>query len=149
MTSDRHEKIIEIITTYDVDTQEQLASMLRDAGFDVTQATVSRDIRKLKLTKQVTEYGKSKYVYPGSDSDAMQAKYVSVLKTGFVSMDVAQNLLVMKTVSGMASPLAAAIDGLGLSEVLGSIAGDDTIMVAIRTNADAIRVMGILRDMMK
>ena len=112
MKNKRHDKIIEIIASHVVETQEQLVMYLRLAGYDVTQATVSRDIRKLKLTKQVTEDGRQKYVYTTADSSAMQEKYVSVLKAGFVSMDVAQNILVIKTVSGMAMALATAIDAL-------------------------------------
>ena len=134
MKNKRHDKIIEIIASHVVETQDQLAMYLRQAGYDVTQATISRDIRKMKLTKQVTEDGRQKYVYTTADSSAMQEKYVSVLKAGFVSMDVAQNILVIKTVSGMAMALATAIDALKFKEIVGCIAGDDTIMIAIKTN---------------
>ncbi|RKM55506.1 arginine repressor [Butyrivibrio sp. X503] len=149
MNNKRHDKIIEIIASHVVETQEQLVMYLRLAGYDVTQATVSRDIRKLKLTKQVTEDGRQKYVYTTADSSAMQEKYVSVLKAGFVSMDVAQNILVIKTVSGMAMALATAIDALQFKEIVGCIAGDDTIMIAIKTNEDAQKVMDTLHDMMQ
>ena len=98
-----------------------MACLLKEAGYDVTQATVSRDIRQMKLSKQVTEDGKQKYVYSTADSEAMQDKYISVLKAGYVSMDVAQNLLVIRTVSGMAMALATAIDALDLPEVVGCI----------------------------
>ena len=149
MKNKRHDKIIEIIASHVVETQDQLAMYLRQAGFDVTQATISRDIRKMKLTKQVTEDGRQKYVYTTADSSAMQEKYVSVLKAGFVSMDVAQNILVIKTVSGMAMALATAIDALKFKEIVGCIAGDDTIMIAIKTNEDAQKVMDTLHDMMQ
>ena len=149
MKNKRHDKIIEIIASHVVETQDQLAMYLRQAGFDVTQATISRDIRKMKLTKQVTEDGRQKYVYTTADSSAMQEKYVSVLKAGFVSMDVAQNILVIKTVSGMAMALATAIDALKFKEIIGCIAGDDTIMIAIKTNEEAQKVMDTLHDMMQ
>ena len=147
MKRNRHEKIIEIIAKNVVETQEQLAALLKEDGYDVTQATVSRDIRQMKLTKQVTEDGKQKYVYTTADPEVMQDKYVSVLKAGYVSMDVAQNILVIKTVSGMAMALATAIDALEFPQIVGCIAGDDTIMIAIKTNEEAVHVMEDLRDM--
>ena len=148
MKRNRHDKIIEIIASNVVETQEQLAALLKEAGYDVTQATVSRDIRQMKLAKQATEDGKYKYVYTTADSDVMQDKYVSVLRAGYVSMDVAQNLLVIKTVSGMAMALAAAIDALDFPQIVGCIAGDDTIMIAIKTSDEAVEVMEELRSLM-
>lgn len=148
MKRNRHDKIIEIIASNVVETQEQLAALLKEAGYDVTQATVSRDIRQMKLAKQATEDGKYKYVYTTADSDVMQDKYVSVLRAGYVSMDVAQNLLVIKTVSGMAMALAAAIDALDFPQIVGCIAGDDTIMIAIKTSEEAVEVMEELRSLM-
>lgn len=129
----RHRKIAEIIEKYDVETQEELAGYLKDAGFAVTQATVSRDIRELKLSKVPTGSGKQKYVVLKQDDGHMGDKYIRVLRDGFVSMDMAQNILVLKTVSGMAMAVAAAVDALKFPEVVGSIAGDDTIMMAVRT----------------
>ena len=129
----RHRKIVEIIEKYDVETQEELASYLKDAGFSVTQATVSRDIRELKLSKVPTGSGKQKYVVLKQDDSHMGDKYIRVLRDGFVSMDMAQNILVLKTVSGMAMAVAAAVDALKFPEVVGCIAGDDTIMMAVRT----------------
>ena len=148
MKRNRHDKIIEIIASNVVETQEQLAALLKEAGYDVTQATVSRDIRQMKLAKQATEDGKYKYVYTTADSDVMQDKYVSVLRAGYLSMDVAQNLLVIKTVSGMAMALAAAIDALDFPQIVGCIAGDDTIMIAIKTSEEAVEVMEELRTLM-
>ena len=119
----RHEKIIELIHQYDIDTQEELASRLNEAGFKVTQATVSRDIRALKLTKVAGKDGKSRYAIINNESGSLGAKY-----TG-------QNIIVIKTVSGMAMGVAAALDALKWPEILGCIAGDDTIMCAAK-NAD-------------
>ena len=141
MKKNRHDKIIELINNHEVETQEQLASLLKDAGYDVTQATVSRDIRQMKLTKQVTPDGRQKYVYTTADPEVMHDKYVSVIKAGYVSMDIAGNLLVIRTVSGMAMAVAAAIDALDMPEIVGCIAGDDTIFVAIKSNEIAVELM--------
>lgn len=129
----RHRKIVEIIEKYDVETQEELAGYLKNAGFSVTQATVSRDIRELKLSKVPTGSGRQKYIVLKQDDSYMGDKYIRVLRDGFVSMDMAQNILVLKTVSGMAMAVAAAVDALKFPEVVGCIAGDDTIMMAVRT----------------
>lgn len=132
----RHGKIIEIIENHDVETQEDLANYLREAGFQVTQATVSRDIRELKLTKVPTGEGKQKYVVLKQDDSQMGDKFIRVLKDGYISMDMAQNILVIKTVPGMAMAVAAAVDAMKFKEIVGCIAGDDTIMVAVRTVED-------------
>lgn len=136
MKVSRHAKIVELIGQYDVETQEELAELLNREGFQVTQATVSRDIRDLKLTKVQTEKGKQKYVVLQPEENQISEKYRRVLRDGFSSMDMAQNILVIKTVSGMAMAVAAALDALKFSEVVGCIAGDDTIMVAVRTVED-------------
>ena len=133
----RHEKIIELIEQYDIETQDELAELLRKEGFDVTQATVSRDIRKLALSKVPGKNGRQKY-------HQMAEKYVGILREAFVSMDQAQNILVIKTVSGMAMAVATALDNIGWKEIVGCIAGDDTIMCAIRTMEDAQTVMAEL-----
>ena len=141
MKKNRHDKIIELINNHEVETQEQLALLLKEAGYDVTQATVSRDIRQMKLTKQVTPDGRQIYVYTTADPEVMHDKYVSVIKAGYVSMDVAGNLLVIRTVSGMAMAVAAAIDALDMPEIIGCIAGDDTIFVAMKSDEIAIELM--------
>ena len=137
----RHEKIIELIRQYEIDTQEELAARLNEAGFKVTQATVSRDIRELKLSKVPTGGGKQKYVILKQDDSHMGDKYIRVLRDGFISMDMAQNILVIKTVAGMASAVCAALDAMKWNEIVGSIAGDDTIMCAIRSVDDTVKVM--------
>lgn len=137
----RHASIIELINKYDIDTQEELTKRLQDAGFKVTQATVSRDIRELKLTKVAVEQGKMKYVVLQNTESDLFEKYVQVLKTGYLSMDQAQNILVIKTVAGMAMAVAAALDELHISGIVGSIAGDDTIMCAIRDKEEVVKVM--------
>ena len=141
MKKDRHGKIIELIERYDIETQEELADRLRQEGYQVTQATVSRDIRALKLSKISNGKGHQKYIAFHQDEAHMGDRYIRVLKEGYVSMDLAQNLLVMKTVSGMAMAVAAAIDALKLEEIVGCIAGDNTIMIATRSQEEAHTAM--------
>lgn len=133
MKKKRHEKIAEIIENFEVETQEELARRLGEAGFAVTQATVSRDIREMKLTKVPAGEGRQKYVVLTQDGGHMGDKYIRMLRESFLSMDMAQNILVVRTVSGMAMAAAAALDALKFAEVVGCIAGDDTIFVAVRT----------------
>lgn len=141
MSKKRQDAIIKIIESRDVETQQQLAKLLMEQGFSVTQATVSRDIKKLKLSKVPAGSGHQKYVLFHADEKHLSSKYVNVLKEGFVSMDMAQNILIVKTVSGMAMAVAASIDAMHWSEVAGCIAGDDTIMCAIRSAEDTVHVM--------
>lgn len=148
MKGDRHEKIVELVENYNIETQEELADKLGQAGFKVTQATVSRDIRQLKLTKMSTGNGRQKYVIMKQEEAFHLAdKYIRVLRDGFLSIDRAQNILVIKTVAGMAMAVAAALDTMKLQEVVGSIAGDDTIMAAVRTNEEAEIVMEKIKEM--
>lgn len=149
MKKTRHRQIVDIINKYDVETQEELANYLKDAGYDVTQATVSRDIRELKLTKVSMGNGRQRYMVFRQDDAHMEDKFIRVLKDGFVSMDMAQNILVVKTVSGMAMAVAAAIDALKFKEVVGCIAGDDTIMVAVRTIEDTKVLMDKIHKMIE
>lgn len=137
----RHRKILELIAQNIVTTQEELASLLIDNNFIVTQATVSRDIRELGLTKMSVAGGPQKYVAVESNEKSINDKLLEILKAGYVSMDKAQNILVIKTVSGMAMAVAAALDTLKIDGIVGSIAGDDTIMCAIRTTEDVDKVM--------
>ncbi|MCI9020077.1 MAG: arginine repressor [Eubacterium sp.] len=144
MKISRHAKILEIIAKYDVETQEELSAMLVKEGYPVTQATVSRDIRELKLTKVAVSSGRQKYAaisHPQKDL----SKYIRIFRDGFRSMDMAQNILVIKTVPGMAMAVAAALDAMEYQEIVGSIAGDDTIMCAVRTVEDTTELMRRLR----
>ncbi len=147
MKVERHSKIVELIGRYEIETQEELAEYLNQAGFQVTQATVSRDIRELKLTKVTSESGKQRYMVMqnhGNFSD----KYIRILQDGFLSMDMAQNILVIRTVSGMAMAVAAALDAIHFHEIVGCIAGDDTIMCAVRSVDDTILVMDKIRKLL-
>lgn len=145
MKEKRHEKIIELISQYDIETQDELAEHLKNAGFQVTQATVSRDIRKLKLSKVPARDGRQKYALLKGAPHQMSEKYVGILREAFVSMDSAQNILVIKTVSGMAMALATALDNINWKEILGCVAGDDTVMCVIRTQEDTENVMDELK----
>ena len=126
----RHEKIIELIRQYEIDTQEELAARLNEAGFKVTQATVSRDIRALKVAGS---NGKSRYaILEEHTPDVLSDKYSRVLKDAVIAMNIGQNIVVVKTIPGMAMAAAAALDAMKWPEILGCIAGDDTIMLVVR-----------------
>ena len=149
MKKSRHQKIKELVEQFEIETQEELADKLKEAGYAVTQATVSRDIRELKLSKIPMGDGRQKYAILIHSDHYLSDKYIRVLKDGFVSMDMAQNILVVKTVSGMAMAVAAAIDAMKMKEIVGSIAGDDTIMMAIRTVEDTQTVMEKIYNVME
>ena len=136
MKTKRQTKMLELIKKHDIETQEELSEYLQKEGYQVTQATVSRDIRELKLTKVAMSNGRQKYAALTEANEDLSEKYTRVFRDAFVSMDMAQNILVIKTVSGMDMAVAAALDALKFSEVVGCIAGDDTIMVAVRTVED-------------
>lgn len=148
MKGNRHQRIVELVENYEIETQEELVDRLKEEGYQVTQATISRDIRQLNLTKISMGNGRQKYVILKQDNNQVGEKYIRVLKDGFVSMDRAQNILVIKTVAGMAMAVAAAIDTMKLDEIVGSIAGDDTIMAAVRTNEDTELVMSKIREVL-
>ncbi|MDO4788289.1 MAG: arginine repressor [Johnsonella sp.] len=131
MKNERQLKIIELIKEYEIDTQEELAARLQEEGIHVTQATVSRDIRELKLTKMATAKGRQKYTILAREEESRD-KHVRILKEGFVGMDEAAHLLVIKTGPGMAMAAAAAIDAIGFEDLIGCIAGDDTVFCAVK-----------------
>lgn len=144
MKKQRQEKIIEIIHEHEVETQEDLARFLNEAGYSVTQATVSRDIREMSLIKVPGIRVKQRYTVStegGGGSSGFGRQYTGVLQDGVVSMEQAGNLLVIKTVSGMAMAVAAAIDAVKLEGIVGSIAGDDTILCAVKTEEQVSSVM--------
>ena len=141
MKPQRHKKILELIRTEAIETQEELANRLNEAGFHVTQATVSRDIRALKLTKMTRKDGRSYYAVLEENNPVTGDKYTRVIREALVSMDAAENLVVIKTVSGMAMAVAASLDSMKWEELLGCIAGDDTIMCAARTAEGARTVI--------
>ena len=149
MKTKRQTKMLELIKKHDIQTQEELSDYLQKEGYQVTQATVSRDIRELKLTKVAMSNGRQKYAALTEANEDLSEKYTRVFRDAFVSMDMAQNILVIKTVSGMAMAVAAAIDAMHLHEIVGCIAGDDTIMCAVRSVDDTIAVMSRLRKLVE
>lgn len=148
MKGKRQEAILGLVKKYEIETQEELADKLNEAGFSVTQATISRDIRELKLTK-IQHGTKQVYAALTETKYSNNNKYIDILKHSFVSMDMAQNILVIKTASGTAMAVGAALDSLEWDEIVGSIAGDDTVMCAIRTVEDTKKLMKKLEDILK
>ncbi len=128
----RHNKILEIIENYNIETQEELIEKLKLAGFDVTQATVSRDIRELKLLKQMSDMGTYKYVQPKSTTSENQHVYSRALAVNIKSVEASFNNIVIRTYSGMAQGVAAGIDALHEADILGCVAGDDCIIIVTR-----------------
>ncbi len=143
-------KILEIIQEKNIETQEELAGALRAAGYEVTQATVSRDIRELRLQKSRTADGRQKYtaLLEDQDSAEMEGRFIRVMRDGVISLEQAQNILVIKTVPGMAMAVAAALDSMKFREIVGCIAGDDTIMAAVRSTEDAENLMDRIKEML-
>lgn len=137
MKFSRHAKIIELIENTPVETQEELAEKLKEAGLEVTQATVSRDIKELRLIKVMDANGRYRYAQMGQGDATLSNRLLMVLSQSLVSCDYANNILVVKTLPGMAQGVASAIDAFKFSDIIGSIAGDDTIMSVCRTETVA------------
>ena len=136
----RQSKILELIRENDIETQEMLADLLNKAGFNVTQATVSRDIRELKLTKATMQSGKQKYVATAKESSFVTERLNRVFRDVIFSIDYAQNIVVIKTLVGMAMAVAAALDSMENSEIMGTIAGDDTIFCVVKNESKAVKL---------
>ena len=147
MKRERQSRILELVSTQDIETQEELVAILKEEGYSVTQATISRDINELRLGKLPGGNGKRKIAVQPTGDVHLTGKYIRVLRDGFVSMDNAQNILVVRTVSGMAMAAAAAIDSMKLPGCVGTIAGDDTIMVAVKTIDDTQKDMQIIKEL--
>ncbi len=128
----RHAKLLEIIETHDVKTQDELIDLLEKSGYRSTQATISRDLKELRIAKMAVPGGELKYVRLKEQESANALRYKRVLKDGILSMESSENIIVIKTVAGLAMAVAAALDTAGLYGVVGSIAGDDTIFCVIR-----------------
>lgn len=146
MKKDRQKKLLEIINNNIIETQEELSDLLIKEGYEVTQATVSRDIRELGIMKVSVDNKTQRYVAIVGNEYGINSRLLSVFKTGYISAVPAGNLIVIKTASGMAMAVAAAIDALKLSEIIGCIAGDDTIFCAISKIEEVDIVMKRLED---
>lgn len=144
----RHARIIELVNENSIERQEELVDMLNKEGYQVTQATISRDIRELKLVKISLKNGTQKYALNNNAvDDSYSEKYTRILRDSIVSMDTAQNLLVIKTGNGMAMAAAAAIDSLKLPGCVGCIAGDDTIMAAVKSADEAHMLVQLIKEL--
>lgn len=149
MKKKRLEKILELIKKYDIENQDTLMKMLKKEGFNVTQATVSRDIKELDLVKIVSSYGGYKYVTRENGPKENVDKFISIFKDSVISIDFAGNMIVIKSYSGMANAACAAIDSMSWRGILGTIAGDDTIFVVCRTSADAEELCKDIRKLIR
>ena len=147
MKSKRHNKILEIINNNDIETQEELAESLKYSGYDVTQATVSRDIKLFKLVKVQNESGKYKYISPVKEERDINDKLYSILKNAAIDVEKVDKFVVIKTLTGAASAAAEAIDTLYSNDVAGTIAGDNTIFVLVRTDEKALELISKVRKM--
>jgi len=141
MKQRRHIKILELIEKKEISTQEELAYELNKLGFEVTQATVSRDIKDLRLVKTTTKQGVTKYIIQNETLKIISDRLLTVLKQSYISSTCAQNIIIVKTLPGMANAAASAIDNLNISEIIGTIAGDDTIMSVTKSAEDALKTM--------
>ena len=137
MKKERQKKILEIIERYNVETQEDLTERLREAGYKVTQATASRDIRELNLVKVSVDGTSYEYAVAPKEDIKISVKYKNILRETLISADYACHTVVLKTYSGMAQAAAAAIDNMGWNEIVGSVAGDDTILIIMRSDESA------------
>ncbi len=149
MKLERQAEILSLIHKYEIATQEELAARLVESGFEVTQATVSRDIREMKLTKVMGESGRLRYTLLQNQAKDTAGKYVRVLRDAVTSLDTADNLLVVHTAPGMAMAAAAVIDEMKWGEIVGCIAGDNTIFCAVRSREEALQVKDKLKKMLE
>lgn len=149
MKRNRQEKMLELISRYEIDTQDELIARLRDCGFEVTQATVSRDIRELKISKMMTGKGTYRYVLPKQTASGSGQKFSTALVDSIVSVENACNIVVVRTYPGLANAVAVAIDHMNFPQILGCVAGDDTIMIATRDYESADMICNRLHEILK
>ena len=147
MKTKRQNEIIRIISAEDIETQEELASELRALGYKVTQATVSRDIRELRLIKVAAKEGGFKYAKPERHEIAVSERLTRILTDSLVSVDSSGNIIVVKTLSGSANVAAEALDNLGWPEILGTIAGDNTVFIVARNESDTTLITDRIRNL--
>lgn len=146
--SARQSKILEIISTKEIETQDELARELKNANFEITQATISRDIKELGLTKILSASGKYKYCFVGSEDQVISNKYIIIFKESVISVKSALNLVVLRTMKGMGAGVCSFVDKLNLSDLMGSVAGDDTVMLIFPTTTQAAETVLTLNEML-
>lgn len=149
MKIDRHTKILQLIEENIVETQDDLAELLRQNGINVTQATVSRDIRELKLIKVMTESGIYKYAAYNAEGTSFDARLVTIFREAVLTIDYAGNFVCLHTITGMANAAAVAIDTIKNQDIIGCVAGDDTIFVLVRTEEKARGLVKYFKNMLK
>jgi len=149
MKYSRHAKILEIIENYEIETQEELAEYLKRNGFNVTQATVSRDIKELRLIKVLTKNGRYKYAAIKQQESVISDRLIKIFKDSVLSIDYSSNIIVLKTLSGAANAAAEALDVLDLKDIVGTIAGDNTIFILVREDADKDEIMDQFKKLMR
>ena len=145
--SSRQSKILEIIKAKEIETQDDLVRELRALNFDITQATISRDIKELGLIKIMTDDKRYKYAYVDSSEQQVSGKYMGIYKEAIISIKNAQNLVVIKTLKGVAGAISSFVDKLNLKSVLGTTYGDETVMVICPTSSEAADVCEKIADM--
>ena len=149
MKTQRQAKIMEIISTKDIETQEQLLQALLEAGYNSTQATISRDIKELRIIKELTSYGTYRYTTSaGESAGTFSSKLNTIFRECITSFDYAQNMVVIRTLPGLASAAASAIDAMSMSFIVGTIAGDDTVFIVMRDNNAAASVCGEIQNLL-
>ena len=149
MKTQRQAKIMEIISNQDVETQEQLLDALKAAGFNSTQATISRDIKELRIVKELTSFGTYRYTTSSKEvAGTFSSRLNTIFRECVTSYDYSQNLMVIKTLPGLAGAAASAIDGMNMSVVLGTLAGDDTVLVVMRDNNAAAVFYGEIKNLL-
>ena len=149
MKTQRQAKIMEIISTRDIETQEQLLQTLQEAGFHSTQATISRDIKELRIVKELTSFGTYRYTTSTKDgSHTFSARLNTIFRECITGFDYAGNIIVIKTMPGLAGAAASAIDGMNMSVVVGTIAGDDTVLIVMRDNNAAATFCGEIKSLL-
>ncbi len=146
--SSRQSKILELISTKEIETQDELARELKNANFEITQATISRDIKELGLTKILSSSGKYKYAILGSEQQVVSNKYINIFKECVISAKSALNLVVIKTIKGMGVGVCSFIDKLNLNELMGATYGDDTVMLVFPSTTYASEAVVTLNDLM-
>ena len=149
MKSARQTMILELIDQFDIDTQDELASMLKARGLKVTQATVSRDIKELRLIKVLSDDGAYKYATVDKAEADLKDRFINIFAHSVLSLDATGNLIVVKTIPGTASAAAEAIDSMRIEEIIGTIAGDNSIFIAIRDSADTAELIRRFQAMLK
>lgn len=146
--SSRQSKILELISTKEIETQEELARELKNANFEITQATISRDIKELGLTKILSSTGKYKYAILGSEQQVVSNKYITIFKECVISAKPALNLVVVKTIKGMGVSVCSFIDKLNLTELMGATYGDDTVLLVFPSTTFASEAVVTLNELM-